>query len=327
MARARNIKPGFYKNEDLAECSIWARFIFPGLWMLADREGRLEDRPKRIKGELLPFDSQDAEPLLAELEARGFIERYEVEGRSFIQITAFSKHQNPHHREPESAIPSPQSPRLSSDGTNQKPEALNGCKEHKARGKPEAGPRQDPPKSDLEGGVNPADSLIPDSGFLIPDSGSSVVGGEPLLGEMPAEPKQPPEPNATSEKASQPEPRTTTRKGELCRKLRSLGFEAAPHLQAWAEILAGNTDDEILAVAETAREKKPGERLHLNYLVPMLKDRAAPKPTKAKEPPWWSSESAMLAKGKELGIAPWGGESWQQFRGRIDAKLAERAAA
>jgi hypothetical protein len=35
----------------------------------------------------------------------------------------------------------------------------------------------------------------------------------------------------------------------------------------------------------------------------------------------------MLAKGKELGMAPWGGESWQQFRGRIDAKLAERAAA
>ena len=35
MARARNIKPGFYKNEDLAECSLTARFIFPGLWMLA----------------------------------------------------------------------------------------------------------------------------------------------------------------------------------------------------------------------------------------------------------------------------------------------------
>ena len=66
MARARNIKPGLYKNEDLAECSVWARYIFPGMWMLADREGRLEDRPKRIKGELLPYDSIEVEPLLVE---------------------------------------------------------------------------------------------------------------------------------------------------------------------------------------------------------------------------------------------------------------------
>ena len=73
MARARNIKPGFYKNEDLAECSPWARLIFPGLWMLADREGRMEDRPKRIKGELLPYDSIDVDPLLEELARWGFI--------------------------------------------------------------------------------------------------------------------------------------------------------------------------------------------------------------------------------------------------------------
>src|SRR5688572_30178162 len=99
MARARNIKPGFYKNEDLAECSIWARYIFPGLWMIADRDGRLEDRPKRIKGELLPFDSQDAEPLLRELEARGFIQRYQKEGGSYIQILKFKEHQTPHYSE------------------------------------------------------------------------------------------------------------------------------------------------------------------------------------------------------------------------------------
>ncbi len=104
MARARNIKPGFYKNEDLAECSVWARFIFPGLWMLADREGRLEDRPKRIKGELLPFDAQDVEPLLRELEARGFIKRYKNPDGSFIQIAKFKEHQSPHYSEKKSVI-------------------------------------------------------------------------------------------------------------------------------------------------------------------------------------------------------------------------------
>jgi uncharacterized phage protein (TIGR02220 family) len=108
MARARNIKPGLYKNEDLAECSIWARFIFPGLWMLADREGRLEDRPKRIKAELLPFDSQSVEPLLSELADKGFIYRYDADGVAAIQILGFLKHQSPHYSEKPSVIKPPE---------------------------------------------------------------------------------------------------------------------------------------------------------------------------------------------------------------------------
>lgn len=107
MARSRNIKPGFYKNEDLAECSVWARLIYPGLWMLADREGRLEDRPKRIKGELLPFDAVDVEPLLRELDARKFILRYEVDGVRYIQILKFADHQTPHYTEKPSVLPPP----------------------------------------------------------------------------------------------------------------------------------------------------------------------------------------------------------------------------
>lgn len=107
MARSRNIKPGLYKNEDLAECSIWARYLFPGLWMLADREGRLEDRPRRIKGELLPFDSQDVEPLLVELALRGFLTRYRNEDGAFIQIVRFLTHQTPHYSEKKSVIKPP----------------------------------------------------------------------------------------------------------------------------------------------------------------------------------------------------------------------------
>lgn len=108
MARARNIKPGFYKNEDLAECSIYARFIFPGLWMLGDRMGRMEDRPKRIKCELLPYDNVDVDPLLDELQAGGFILRYTVDGVRYIQILKFLEHQTPHVREQASTIPAPE---------------------------------------------------------------------------------------------------------------------------------------------------------------------------------------------------------------------------
>ena len=105
MARARNIKPGFYKNEDLAECSVWARLLFPGLWMLADREGRIEDRPKRIKGEIFPFDAVEVEPLLAELTQWGFIQRYVADGKRCILIKNFVAHQCPHSTEKDSDLP------------------------------------------------------------------------------------------------------------------------------------------------------------------------------------------------------------------------------
>jgi hypothetical protein len=73
--------------------------------MMADREGRLEDRPKRIKGELFPYDSIDVEPLLAELEQWGFIERYTADGKKVIAVVSFIDHQAPHGTEKDSDLP------------------------------------------------------------------------------------------------------------------------------------------------------------------------------------------------------------------------------
>jgi hypothetical protein len=105
MARARIIKPGFFKNEVLAECSLAARMLFSGLWTLADRAGRLEDRPKRIKADLFPYDDLNIDELLNELAARGFIARYSIDGNPLIQIDNFEKHQKPHRNEVGSVLP------------------------------------------------------------------------------------------------------------------------------------------------------------------------------------------------------------------------------
>ncbi|WP_454737611.1 hypothetical protein [Cupriavidus necator] len=105
MPRARNIKPGVMQNEDLADLAPLTRLLFIYLWMLADREGRLEDRPKRIKVEALPYDDANVDDMLYDLGEKGFVLRYEVEGERYIQIVNFGKHQRPHSNESKSTIP------------------------------------------------------------------------------------------------------------------------------------------------------------------------------------------------------------------------------
>lgn len=107
MARSRNIKPGFFHNEELVEIAPEGRLLFIGLWLLADREGRLEDRPKRIKAQIFPYDLVDVADFLSQLEQRGFLSCYENSGRKYIQILNWKKHQNPHHKEVGSTIPAP----------------------------------------------------------------------------------------------------------------------------------------------------------------------------------------------------------------------------
>jgi hypothetical protein len=106
MARTRNLKPGFFKNDDLSELDPFARLLFAGLWTIADRDGRLEDRPKIIKAEILPHDQVDTEALLSQLADRGLIRRYSAGGKKCIDIPKFLKHQNPHKKEVPSELAS-----------------------------------------------------------------------------------------------------------------------------------------------------------------------------------------------------------------------------
>lgn len=141
MARARNIKPGLFKNELLGVADPLLTPLFVGLWCLADREGRLEDRPMRIKAELFPYrEGLDVNGYLTELERLGFICRYTVGGEALIQVLNFLKHQNPHKTEKKSDLP-------------EMPLKSVGCRLTVI--------------APVNNGSRPADSLIPDS--LIPD--------------------------------------------------------------------------------------------------------------------------------------------------------------
>lgn len=150
MARSRNIKPSIMDNEELAELSPLTRLLFIYMWMLADRDGRIEDRPSRIKKQALGYDDGNADEMLTELFKAGFIDRYEVDGVKVIQVLNFAKHQTPHIREAASELPAKcQEPGKAGTSTNL------GSASHDTStnlGNVEASPRS------------------PDSGFLIPDS-------------------------------------------------------------------------------------------------------------------------------------------------------------
>jgi len=143
--RARNLKPALFKNEILGTADPLYTILFEGLWCLADREGRLEDRALRIKAEVLPYrENVDIEALLSWLHNHGFIVRYAAGGLRLIQIIKFLEHQSPHKNEVPSVLPE-------WDGS----EHNQGCD-------------QAPPKT-VALALTPS-SLTPDSGLLTPDS-------------------------------------------------------------------------------------------------------------------------------------------------------------
>lgn len=106
--RARNLKPSMFKNELLATSDPIYAWVFQGLWCLADREGRLEDRPRRIHLEVNAGRSYETtESALSWLTENGFIERYIAGEIPCICIPSFHKHQNPHQREQPTVLPPP----------------------------------------------------------------------------------------------------------------------------------------------------------------------------------------------------------------------------
>jgi hypothetical protein len=110
MPRIRTIKPDFFTNEEIGRLPAEARLLFIGLWILADREGRLQDRPIRIRAQLFPYDTWAVASLLEDLEEANLIWRYEAEGKKCIQIINFAKHQSPHPKETKYGLPpAPQS--------------------------------------------------------------------------------------------------------------------------------------------------------------------------------------------------------------------------
>ena len=106
MARIRTVKPEFWTDEKLTECSLAARLLFIGTWNFADDQGRAEYSPKRLKMQIFPADDVDVEVLADELAVHGLLRMYEADGHRYFYIPNFSKHQRVDHPSA-SKIPAP----------------------------------------------------------------------------------------------------------------------------------------------------------------------------------------------------------------------------
>jgi|GEM_PF-4967811 len=101
MPRIRTIKPDFFSHESVMRLSRDSRLFFLGLLTYVDDRGRGRYLPRKIIGELFPFDD-DVTPVeidnwLTELEIEQMVLRYRAEGNNYLFIVNFLKHQRVEH--------------------------------------------------------------------------------------------------------------------------------------------------------------------------------------------------------------------------------------
>lgn len=94
MARIRSIKPEFWTDGRVVSLAPEARLLFIGSWNFARcDQGHLDDDATALKLKVLPADDVDADALIEELIAKGLVDRYKADGRSFLHIRRFTEHQ------------------------------------------------------------------------------------------------------------------------------------------------------------------------------------------------------------------------------------------
>lgn len=112
MARIRSIKPEFWTDEKVVAVSPLARLLFIGIWNFVDDEGRAAYSPSRFKMQILPADSADVSELLGEIRRENMVTVYLVDGKEYLQVNGFTKHQKIDKRTPSKLPPPPTSSEL-----------------------------------------------------------------------------------------------------------------------------------------------------------------------------------------------------------------------
>lgn len=146
MARIRTIHPRFPRSASMCRVTRDARLLFIQLWLVADDAGRLPLNLAILAEELYPSDHDALASLpswLDQLEREGCVEHYSIEGRDYLRIVKWRKHQTIDRPTPSTL---PGAPREYGERREDSPPS------RKIRALP-GDPREDAEKTDGEGVV------------------------------------------------------------------------------------------------------------------------------------------------------------------------------
>ncbi|WP_394065404.1 hypothetical protein [Alcaligenes sp. WGS1538] len=165
MARIRTIKPEFFTSEDIVSLSPLSRLFYVSLWCEADREGRLEWKPRTFKLRYFPGDDCDIDQMCNDLIEAGLVVIYEVDGKQYAEIPTFTEHQIINNRESESKIPSRVTGTFDASGTRESGEKAEG-KGKEGKGKEGREGNMGSSDDDLAGSDDPAVPACPHQAII-----------------------------------------------------------------------------------------------------------------------------------------------------------------
>lgn len=99
--RIRSIKPEFWRSTDITNLTLEDRLLFIGLWSYVDDNGVGKDELPVVVADLFAGDMfRDPRETVARVSrglsnlfSAGLIDRYQVDGKSFLMIVQWAKHQ------------------------------------------------------------------------------------------------------------------------------------------------------------------------------------------------------------------------------------------
>ena len=120
MPRIRNVKPEFFNDPDVADLPPLCRLFYIGLWVHADKMGRVKECARTLRAQILPYEGIEAIKLVEGYidilakdkkysnRKRPFVRRYTGEdGERMLEILSFTEHQYANPKERESKLPAP----------------------------------------------------------------------------------------------------------------------------------------------------------------------------------------------------------------------------
>lgn len=94
MARIRTIKPEFWTDSKTGTLSSDAKCLFLGMLNHADDNGVLGNDCEELRVKVFPYSKPDLKKVLSELIERALIKEFERDGKAYLWIRNFGRHQN-----------------------------------------------------------------------------------------------------------------------------------------------------------------------------------------------------------------------------------------